>query len=75
MSDPFIAIGNDELGEPLQATIRCGKCGQEHPVENSGPSTTYHADGTKSQGESGLLQFYRCGDKTYLAGIRGKELR
>jgi hypothetical protein len=71
---PFIAIGNNELGPPLLDTIKCPICGTDHVIENSGPSTVLHADGTESVGESGTLQFYRCGEGVYLAGIEGRQV-
>lgn len=57
---PFIAIGNDELGEELGETVDCWVCGARHPVEQSEPP---------------VLSFFRCGDKLYLCGIKGKEWR
>lgn len=71
----MIAIGNNELGNPLGKTIKCPHCNKRHQIENSGPSKTYHHDGTVTEGPSGHLQFYKCGDKTYLAGIEGRAIR
>lgn len=70
----MFAIGHDELGPPLNDTIKCPHCGADHAIENSEPSRTLHSDGTESVGPAGLLQFYRCGDKSYLAGIRGHSV-
>lgn len=71
---PMLAVRNSQLGEKLHDTIECPHCGVEHNIENSGPSTTIDIDGTVSQGPAGLLQFYKCGKETYLAGIEGKAL-
>ena len=57
---PFVAIGADELGGPLDSTVQCERCGETHAVCDSKPP---------------LLQFYRCGDHTYLCGIRGREIK
>lgn len=68
----YVAIGADELGERLGRTIRCTRCGATHAVEDSGPSTIHHSDGTTSEGPAGTLQFYRCGDDLFLAGVEGR---
>lgn len=68
----YIAVGADELGERLGRTIRCTRCGGTHAVEYSGPSTIHHPDGTTSVGPAGTLQFYRCGDGLFLAGVGGR---
>ncbi|MFM2134466.1 MAG: hypothetical protein RL156_1747 [Bacteroidota bacterium] len=75
MSEPFIAIGNDELGGALGDTITCPTCGGEHVIEQSGPSKYLQSDGTWGVGPAGLMQFYKCGEDTYVAGIGGKRLR
>lgn len=76
MSEPFIAIGADEFGGNLSDTIQCPHCGQRHAIEQSGPSRSYDPDtNTWTEGPAGLLQFYQCGESTYLAGIRGKGLK
>jgi hypothetical protein len=68
----MLAIGNDELGGPLGPSVECPHCGQQHAVEDSGPSTS--SDGTS--GPAGLLQFYRCPkvDKTFLCGIERRSI-
>ena len=70
----YVAIGADELGEYLGRTIRCRHCGETHVIEDSRPSTIYYPDGTKGVGPAGALQFYRCGDTLYLAGVEGRAL-
>lgn len=66
VSIPYIAVGNDELGDPLGATIVCPRCGQAHPIR-----LATDAAGNPSQ----LLQFYECGTTMYLAGIRGYAIK
>jgi hypothetical protein len=64
----MFAIGNDELEKAptLGYKITCDKCGQEHPVEY----------GTDRDGVTNhMVAFYKCGDKTYLCGINGKDIR
>lgn len=63
---PFIAVGNDELGPDLGAYINCN-CGARHEVHCS----SSHPDNATA---SVTLQFYKCGDKTYLCGINKQEL-
>ena len=72
---PFIAVGNDELGKDLGETIKCPRCGADHAVEQSGPSRAYKSTGEVIDGPSGLLQFYRCGEASYLCGINGKAIK
>ena len=61
---PFVAIGADELGEPLGPTLTCEECGAEHEVISQ-PSTN-----------GGLsLQFMRCGTASYLIGINGQAIQ
>ena len=68
MSDiPYIAIGNDELGPDLEPTIRCPLCNQNHPVECS-------SSDPRNDGSSISLQFYKCGERMFLAGINGQSL-
>ena len=59
MDTPFLAIGNEELGDMLGDTIACPRCGEKHAVEQSTPPK---------------LQLYKCGDKAYLCGIGGKSI-
>lgn len=67
MSDiPFVAIGNSELGDPLELrvgeTIPCPHdCGSRHEILDAQPS--------------GVLQFYKCGKTTYLIGIKGRKVK
>jgi len=69
MSDelpPVLAIGNNELGEPIGDLITCPRCGAEHTVE-------YGTD-TATGRPSTLLGFYRCGDASYLCAVDGRRV-
>lgn len=33
VEEPFVAIGNEELGAPLGESVVCPNCGKEHPSE------------------------------------------
>ena len=70
--DMMFAIGNDELEKNpmLGDFILCDKCGERHKIEYG---ETILSDGTREP--SKFLAFYTCGEKTYLAGIRGKDIR
>jgi hypothetical protein len=72
MSVPFVAFGNGELTEPAPWTVHCQECGEFHVVHDSVGITT-HPDGSKHE-TKGTLQFYKCGDTTYLAGVMGKSV-
>ena len=64
---PYVAFGNDELGDPITAgdSIGCPHCGGAHVVTH----------GTNEQGEeSSVLQFYKCGRTTYLIGINQRRV-
>lgn len=66
MSDHFIAVGNDELGETLELRagdmIGCPKnCGSMHAITESTPVNT--------------LQFITCGKSTYIIGINGRKIK
>ena len=67
---PFFAIGNDELEKAPAIkkgdTIMCPLCKGLHVLEH-GKTPEGH--------ESDLLLFYKCGDSSYLAGIKGKRIR
>lgn len=66
----FLAIGNDELGEPLGETMTCPHCGADHAV--------IHAESIDADGNvigRGALAWYKCGDVSYFAGIGGRAWR
>lgn len=58
----YVAFGNDELARlpAIRAgdEIDCPVCGGRHVVEDSTPP---------------MLLFYNCGDKTYMAGLNGRN--
>ena len=64
----MFAIGNEELeGAPdLGDTIVCPHCHLRHPVEHG---SRVEQDGTLTP--CTRLSFYKCGEDTYLCGIRG----
>lgn len=64
---PWIAVGADELGEPVGATVACTGCGTAHPVEHGTDAATGRP--------STVLAFYRCGGAVYLAGVGGRAIR
>ena len=63
---PFLAIGNEELGDPIPDEIVCPHCEGLHTIEYG----TQEIDGKHVP--SKLLAFYQCGSKSYLAGINGR---
>ena len=67
---PFLAIGNDELGDPIGDTVTCPHCGETHAV--------VHAESIDGFGNvigRGSLAWYKCGDASYIAGIGGRAWR
>ena len=67
---PFIAIGNDELGEDVVDEIICGRCGKKHKVKYC---ERILPDGTMQP--SKLVGFIKCGGKPYLVAINGKLIK
>lgn len=65
---PFLAVGNEELGAPLQNETICPNCEKQHAVE-------YGKD-AKTGEESKILAFVTCpqNSASYLVGISGKQL-
>lgn len=67
MMTPYVAIGADELGEPMAIGdwIECDLCGGRHPVSG----------GTDAGGnETAMVLAYKCGEDVYVAGIDGHSL-
>lgn len=62
MNTPYVGFSNDTLDkcEPIKAgdVIACD-CGEQHELKDSDPP---------------MLLFYKCGDKTFLAGVQGKNV-
>ena len=71
----ILAIGNDELGGPVERRIKCHKCDDFFPIKDSEMSKrwNYETDSWED-GEAGTLQFYTCNCGTFLVGIKGKSL-
>jgi len=68
---PFVAIGNDELGESdVGETLKCKRCGKKHKVEYG---EEILKDGTRIP--SKLLGFIKCRGKAYLVAINGKLIK
>ena len=63
----YVAVGNDELGDKLGKTINCPSCGGQHDIKCS-------SEDPANEGRIATLQYYKCGDTTYLAGINGKAM-
>lgn len=67
---PFIAVDASDLGAYLTGTdVHCSKCGGSHTVQYG---TTQENGKTVP---SKTLGFYKCGDSSYMATIKGKLLR
>ena len=68
----MLTIGNNELDAlpQLGNFILCKHCGNRHKIEYG---KKIQKDGSKTK--SDLLAFYKCKNKTYLAGINGKDIR
>lgn len=62
----FVAVGANELTQSLGGFIVCPSCGENHEIKCS-------SEDPANKGKSVKLQFYKCGDKTFLAGINGKK--
>ena len=73
-SIPFTAVGANELGDDLEDTVRCPKCGKSHPLEY-GTSRRLLPDNTWTESKPDKsMAFYHCGDRLYMAGVGGKYL-
>ena len=68
----MLGIANDEIKDKPDITdiINCDICGGTHRIEYG---EEILKDGTRKK--SKFLGFYKCGDKTYLASIKGKDVR
>lgn len=63
----MLAIGNGELKILLGDTVKC-RCGEEHPIQESRGKDSHGND------IDTVMQWYRCGDKSYMAGLNGLAL-
>lgn len=71
---PVIAIGDNELAGLFEKAVRCPNCGDAHRLEFA-TSRTLRGDGTwTAPAVCKSTAFYRCGDKTYMAGVGGRYL-
>lgn len=65
---PFVSFGNDELSQQPDIGegdfVACPNCGEPHKVEVS----------TSDAGNCMTLEFYKCGEQLYLAGVDGKSV-
>jgi len=68
----MLIMGNDEIEKSpsLGDFILCHMCGKRHKIEYGDEVLS---DGTKKPSKH--LAFYKCGNKDYLAGINGKDIR
>ena len=71
MKTPYFAMGNDELAKmpALKDEVLCIRCGKMHKVQF--PKEILK-DGTKV--ESKTLAFVECRGKSFLVGIKGKDI-
>lgn len=71
---PFMAVGNDELGETVGDTATCPNCGEQHTVEYGEKVTRDPVTGAERREPSRLLGFVKCGEAAYLVAVNGKSL-
>ena len=66
----MFTIGNDELEKlpRIGKTVACKTCGKRHRIKYGNQALS---DGSTFKSD---IAFYNCGDKTYLAGVRGKNI-
>ena len=69
MGTPYVGFSNSTLEKlpvlKVGDSITCPVCKQTHKVSG----------GKDEHGkEEDLLLFYKCGDKSYLVGVRGKNI-
>ncbi len=67
----MLTIDNREIekAEPLGNFILCTHCGERHIIKYG---EIVKDDGTRIKAG---LTYYKCNEKTYLAGIKGKDIR
>ena len=66
----FLAVGNGELDglPPIEEVITCPHCGAEHEIKYGNRILD---DGSRVPSD---LAYYNCGEKTFLAGMGGKNI-
>jgi len=69
---PFMAVGNEELGDTVGDTIMCPICGEQHEVKSS---TGKPIGKVPPNYQPTTLQFYNCGKKSYLCGIDNRKIK
>lgn len=66
---PYLAVGNDELGEEVGVKIKCSRCKKMHTIKY----------GKRKIGNkwvnSKILGYVNCGKKAYLVAINGREFK
>jgi hypothetical protein len=64
----MLTIGNDELQKAsfLGDFVLCERCGERHKIYYG-----KDANGNKTK----LLSFVKCGERTFLVGLNGKDIR
>jgi len=68
MTVPFVAISNDELGEPIGEYTICPKCHKKHLVRYGD-----RIIGRKKV-KSTLLGYVKCGKHCYMVAVKGLKV-
>jgi len=66
---PFVAFGNDELGDDIKETIKCPGCKKKHKVKYG---ERVLEDGKRVPDK--MLAFVNCGEQSFLVGLDGREV-
>jgi hypothetical protein len=75
MGVDMLAIGEGELGGPVERRVRCEECDDFFPVKDSEKSRKWNSEtGEWEDGEAGLLQYYKCGCGVFLVGLGGRSI-
>jgi len=71
MKTPYFAMGNDELAKMpvLKDEVLCARCGKMHKVQYG---KKVLKDGSKIPDKT--LAFVECRGKSFLVGIKGKDI-
>jgi len=57
---PYMAVGNEQLGEPIEEVITCSICNEQHII---------HTTVSKIE-----LSYYICSGKSYIYGINRRKI-